>query len=149
MNVPWGPPPADTPRRNPLVNNYRTADDHFLALNCLQAGRYWPELCNFIGRPELAAWRERLADFSGQWAVVQDSLEVAEDPQTLANGYIQECRTATGSPFHLAAAPIQFDEEAPVPGRAPDFNEHGDEILSGLGLDWDTIIDLKVKGVVA
>jgi len=37
---------------------------------------------------------------------------------------------------------------APV-HRAPGFNEHGDEILAEkLGLDWDTIVDLKVKGVV-
>jgi hypothetical protein len=28
-------------------------------------------------------------------------------------------------------------------------NEHGDAILADLGLDWDTVIDLKVRGVVA
>ena len=39
--------------------------------------------------------------------------------------------------------------EPPAPGRAPEFNEHGDEILDELGLDWDTIVDLKVRGVVA
>ena len=33
---------------------------------------------------------------------------------------------------------------------APEFNEHGDAILTEeLGLDWDTVVDLKVKGVVA
>ena len=32
---------------------------------------------------------------------------------------------------------------------APEFNEHGDAILAELGLDWDTIVDLKVRGVVA
>ena len=36
-----------------------------------------------------------------------------------------------------------------TPRRAPEFNEHGDEILAELGLDWDAIIDLKVRGVVA
>ena len=44
---------------------------------------------------------------------------------------------------------MQFDEEPPVPKRAPEFNEHGDAILADLGLDWDTIVDLKVRGVVA
>ena len=29
--------------------------------------------------------------------------------------------------------------------RAPEFNEHGDEILGELGFDWDTIVDL-IKG---
>jgi hypothetical protein len=30
------------------------------------------------------------------------------------------------------------------------FNEQGDDILTGeLGIDWETVIDLKVRGVVA
>jgi hypothetical protein len=45
---------------------------------------------------------------------------------------------------------VQFDEEPSPTRRAPDFNEHGDAILTDdLGMDWDSIIDLKVKGVVA
>jgi crotonobetainyl-CoA:carnitine CoA-transferase CaiB-like acyl-CoA transferase len=62
---------------------------------------------------------------------------------------MQTCETASGSPFQLVAAPVQFDEEAAEPKRAPEFNEHGDEVLAELGLDWDTIVDLKVRGVVA
>lgn len=94
-------------------------------------------------------WRERLAGFTGQWAVVQDTLEAAADPQTVANGYVQSCATATGTPFHLVAAPVQFDEEPAVPRRAPEFNEHGDAILAELGFDDETVLDLKVRGVVA
>jgi crotonobetainyl-CoA:carnitine CoA-transferase CaiB-like acyl-CoA transferase len=181
MDVPWKPPPAGAGRMNPLVNNYLTADDRYLSLCCLQAGKYWAEACEVLGLPELAndprfadhasllansgeaveairsaiasrplaEWRERLATFSGQWTVVQDTLEVAEDPQTVANGYIQECQTATGSTFRMAAAPVTFDDEPPAPKRAPALNEHGDAILEELGIDWDTIIDLKVRGVVA
>jgi crotonobetainyl-CoA:carnitine CoA-transferase CaiB-like acyl-CoA transferase len=81
--------------------------------------------------------------------VVQDTLEAASDPQAVANGYIQEATNAAGTPFRLVAAPVQYDEQPARPNRAPEFNEHGDEILGGLGLDWDTIIDLKVRGVVA
>ncbi|HKT54456.1 MAG TPA: CoA transferase, partial [Caulobacteraceae bacterium] len=40
---------------NPLVNNYRTADGRVVALCMLQSQRYWPGLCEVIGRPELAA----------------------------------------------------------------------------------------------
>ncbi len=97
----------------------------------------------------LAEWRERLDGFIGQWAVVQDTLEAAADPQTVANGYIQDCETATGTPFRLVAAPVQFDEEPAAPTRAPEFNEHGDRILADMGFDEDAIIDLKVRGVVA
>ena len=96
----------------------------------------------------VAEWREKLADFTGQWCVVQDTLEAAVDPQTLANGYVQDCETATGSPFQLVAAPVQFGGEPAPARRAPEFNEHGDAILEELGIDWDTIVDLKVRSVV-
>jgi crotonobetainyl-CoA:carnitine CoA-transferase CaiB-like acyl-CoA transferase len=182
VGQPWAAPPPDQPRANPLVANYRTKDDRFVSLCCLQAGKYWPEACRVIlDRPGLAnderfadaaalfangaeaarlvaeafadrtldEWRERLAGFSGQWAVVQDTLEVAQDPQTVANGYLMECTTADGTPFQLVTAPVQYGGEPAPPKRAPDFNEHGDAILQGLGFDWDAIVDLKVRGVVA
>ena len=181
LDKPWTPPPADVLAGNPLVRLYTTKDGRHIWLTCLQGAKYWPSMCEVIGRPELATdprfadheslfangraaaeildevfasatleeWRERLANFTGQWAVVQHTLEAATDPQSVANGYIQECRTAAGIPFQLAAAPVQFDERPAVPERAPEFNEHGDAILGELGLDMDTIVDLKVRGVVA
>jgi crotonobetainyl-CoA:carnitine CoA-transferase CaiB-like acyl-CoA transferase len=177
----WAPPPPNTSTGNPLSATYQTKDGKYLALTCLQAARYWPEVCEVVGRPELATderfadsesitansaegmdilretfarrtadeWREALAGFTGQWAMMQDTLEAAKDPQTVANGYVQTCETAEGVAFQLAAAPVQYDRTPPKPKRAPEFNEHGDAILGELGLDWDTIIDLKVRGVVA
>jgi crotonobetainyl-CoA:carnitine CoA-transferase CaiB-like acyl-CoA transferase len=74
---------------------------------------------------------------------------VADDPQSVANSYMQPCKTAAGAAFHMVAAPVQYDEQPAAPGRAPEFNEHGDAILADLGLDWETVVDLKVRGVVA
>ena len=37
---------------NPLTNQYRTKDGHFVALGFLQADRYWPEFCMVVDRPE-------------------------------------------------------------------------------------------------
>jgi len=177
----WKAPPPSRSMFNPLVQTYRTKDDRWIGLCCLQAAKYWPEACQVVGRPELAhderfadtesitananegvalldeafaehtleEWRERLEPFSGQWAVVQDSLEAANDPQSVANQMVMDCATAAGHKFQLVTAPVQYDGEAAPPKRAPEFNEHGDDILQGIGFDMDAIIDLKVRGVVA
>jgi crotonobetainyl-CoA:carnitine CoA-transferase CaiB-like acyl-CoA transferase len=178
----WTGPPAGGGGMtgNPLVATYRTSDGRFIAFSCLQAGRYWPDMCRVIERPELATderfaededlianaadateilrdvfaarplaeWREVLDDFSGQWAVVQDTLEAIEDVQAVANGLVQQLEAADGTSFELVAAPVQYDGAPAMPKRAPEFNEHGDQILGGLGFDMDQIIDLKVRGVV-
>jgi crotonobetainyl-CoA:carnitine CoA-transferase CaiB-like acyl-CoA transferase len=46
---------------NPIVGNYKTADDRWLVLAMLQPGRYWPEFCRAIEREDLIA-DERFAD---------------------------------------------------------------------------------------
>jgi crotonobetainyl-CoA:carnitine CoA-transferase CaiB-like acyl-CoA transferase len=102
----------------------------------------------FAGRTA-AEWRERLQGFSGQWAMVQDTLEAATDPQTVANGYVQEYKGSDGAAFRLASPPVQYGGVPATPRRAPEFNEHGDAILAALGLEWDRIVDLKVRGIVA
>ncbi len=132
--------------RPELATDERFADAAAIKENVAAATQLLRE--TFAER-DAADWRRRLAGFSGQWAMVQDTLEAAADPQAVANGYVQDCATADGVPFQLAAAPVQYDGEAAAPRRAPGFNEHGDAILSELGLDWDTIVDLKVRGVVA
>jgi crotonobetainyl-CoA:carnitine CoA-transferase CaiB-like acyl-CoA transferase len=181
LGMGWRGQPAGAPSGNPLVRTYRTSDDKFIALSCLQPARYWAEACKILDRPDLIddprfadaasivqntaegsaifeeeflkrtadEWRKRFAGFSGQWTYVQDTLEAAADPQVEANGMIGELTTKEGEPFKLVAGPVQFGGSAAQPKRAPEFNEHGDAILEGLGLDWEKIVELKVQGVVA
>jgi crotonobetainyl-CoA:carnitine CoA-transferase CaiB-like acyl-CoA transferase len=132
--------------RPELATDARFADHALLMANNIAATEILNEV---FARATLEEWRERLASFDGQWAVVQDTIEAASDPQTVANGYVQECLTSAGVPFKLATAPVQFDQEPATPHRAPELNEHGDAILEELGFDWDAIVDLKVRGVVA
>ncbi len=40
---------------NPLTNSYPTSDGRWLYLVCLQADRFWAELCETIGRSDLIA----------------------------------------------------------------------------------------------
>ena len=55
------PPPERTRAPNPLVNSYPTADGRWIYLVCLQADRHWVELCDILGRPDLAK-DERFVD---------------------------------------------------------------------------------------
>ena len=55
------PAPDRTRAPNPLTNSYPTSDGRWLYLVCLQADRFWAELCAAIGRPELVS-DERYAD---------------------------------------------------------------------------------------
>jgi crotonobetainyl-CoA:carnitine CoA-transferase CaiB-like acyl-CoA transferase len=132
--------------RPELATDERFADAEALKQNVAAATELLSEAFAERAADE---WRERLSGFSGQWAMVQDTLEAAADPQTVANGYVVDCTTADGVPFRLAAAPVQYDGATAQPKRAPEFNEHGDAILEHLGLDMDAILDLKIRGVVA
>jgi crotonobetainyl-CoA:carnitine CoA-transferase CaiB-like acyl-CoA transferase len=38
---------------NPIVNYYKTADGRFIQLMMLQGDRFWPEVCQLIGRTDL------------------------------------------------------------------------------------------------
>jgi crotonobetainyl-CoA:carnitine CoA-transferase CaiB-like acyl-CoA transferase len=52
---------------NPLVGFYRTKDDRFVSLMLLQGDRFFPELCEHVGRPDLIT-DERFADGAARFA---------------------------------------------------------------------------------
>ena len=101
-----------------------------------------------IAERTLAEWTERFSTLQGQWAPVQNTQEVAADPQVRANGYIAKTATGDGTEFELAASPVQFDEKPTATNRAPEFNEHGDQLLQELGFDMERILELKAAGAV-
>ncbi|MCW2916726.1 MAG: CaiB/BaiF family protein [Actinomycetia bacterium] len=95
-----------------------------------------------------AEWKAVLADIRGVWAPVQRASEILEDPQATANGYLVDVEAPDGSSFRLVPSPLQFDETPPALTRAPDHGEHTDDILQGIGLTMDEILELKVQGAV-
>lgn len=177
-----GPAPAPPAAvlANPLVNNYRTSDDRWLALCMLQRDVYWDGLCDAIGRPDLvsderfadpaartdhaaeavteldatfatrplAEWCEALARQPGQWDVVRNVLELPADPQAVANGYVQPVAYGAGVQLPLVSAPAQVDRTPPPLGQAPAFNDDADELLRGLGLSEDEVLQHRISGAV-
>jgi crotonobetainyl-CoA:carnitine CoA-transferase CaiB-like acyl-CoA transferase len=101
-----------------------------------------------IASRTLAQWSERFKTLEGQWAAVQNTAELAADPQIQANGYLRPVEAADGSTFQLVANPVQFDESPPALRRCPEFSEHTEEILLELGLDWERIGKLKEAGAI-
>jgi crotonobetainyl-CoA:carnitine CoA-transferase CaiB-like acyl-CoA transferase len=179
-----GPLPKFDPKAgnntNPLTGTYRTKDDRYLSLVMLQPGRYWPDFCQKVGRPDLAIderfdsaqklmtnaklaaelvaeiiasktkddWLPAFQEMEGQWAVVQNTYEVGNDPQLKAVGQIVDVLDADGNTRQLIGSPVQFNREAPELKRGPLFAEHTDEILRELGLSDDELLQLKIAGAV-
>lgn len=112
----------------------------------------WEPAAGIIGEVmasgTLAEWTTRFATLQGQWGAVQNALEVGNDEQLRANGYIATVTDAEGVERELVTGPVQFDETPAEPGRAPQFAEHTDEILRELGVGDDRILDLKIAGAV-
>jgi crotonobetainyl-CoA:carnitine CoA-transferase CaiB-like acyl-CoA transferase len=95
-----------------------------------------------------AHWAEQFQALEGQWASVQNSVEVGRDRQLRANGYFAEVTDVDGNPQTLVTNPVQFDEQPAQPTRGPQFAEHTDEILAEFGRDGQAILDLKISGAV-
>jgi len=91
-------------------------------------------------------WVEQLSTLDGQWAPEWNLVELAEDPQVDANGYLVELADAEGNPQRLVANPVQFDEQPPAGMIGPGFAEHTDQILRDLGCTDEEIIQLKIDG---
>ncbi|MDZ7782042.1 MAG: CoA transferase [Halioglobus sp.] len=102
-----------------------------------------------IAKHTLAEWTGKFQTLQGQWAPVQNTVEVAADPQVRANGYMTGCATSDGTEFEIVSTPVQFDQEPASTARAPEFNEHCDEILAEAGIDTERMLELKVAGVIA
>ena len=132
--------------REDLIADERFASHESLSANADAAREI---LTGIFASAPLDEWRERLADFDGQWSFAQDSLEAVDDPQVVANGYVGETETAAGVPFQLVTTPVQFGGTPAPPKRAPEFNEHCDEILASIELDEQGVLELKIEGVVA
>jgi formyl-CoA transferase len=111
-----GPQPEHhrTSVSSPIVNSYRTADDRWIYLVCLQADRYWVELCDVIGRPDLAT-DERFTDIHARAANAEACIR--ELDATFATRTFAEWRevlTSFSGVWAPALLPIEVRDHAQV-----------------------------------
>ncbi|MEX1022561.1 MAG: CoA transferase, partial [Dehalococcoidia bacterium] len=79
---------------------------------------------------------------------VMDYLEIAQDQQAWANGYITkvphpadgEEMPMVGSPVHLSRTPARIER------MAPEFGQHTEEVLLEQGFTWEDISALRDRG---
>ena len=93
---------------NPLNAPYRTKDGRFIQLVMLEADRHWPDLCDRIGRPDLAA-DDRFATMAARRANVEAC--VAALAETFATRDLAEWRDALAGASGVWA-PVQTAREA-------------------------------------
>ncbi|HZP40052.1 MAG TPA: CoA transferase [Candidatus Binatia bacterium] len=164
---------------NPLVGSFACRDGKWIVLMMLQAERFWPHFAETIGRPDLleryptpearhAARAELAAEIAAHfrtrtrdewarvlraseciWGPLQSPLELADDPQVRANGYLLESPGPDG-PVRVCANPVQFGGAPPTVARgAQEAGAQTEEVLLELGCSWEEIARLKDAGIVA
>jgi crotonobetainyl-CoA:carnitine CoA-transferase CaiB-like acyl-CoA transferase len=80
---------SDAP--NPLVGNYRTKDNRFIMLMMLQADKFYTEVTNLIGRPDLAT-DSRFADGHSRFLNRVELIQILDE--VFAGRTVDEWRTA-------------------------------------------------------
>ena len=61
---------------------------------------------------DLDDWRDALAQQLGQWDVFQEMGQLRDDPQALANDYVERVHYPNEYHLDLVTAPVQFDRKA-------------------------------------
>jgi len=150
-----------------------------IVLMMLQGERFWPHFAETIGRRDLleryptpAARQEKRQEIAEElarhfatrtrdewarilraseciWAPLQSPLDLPQDPQVEANGYLLESPAPEGT-VRVCANPVQFAGEPPAVRRpAQEAGAQTEEVLLELGCSWEEIARWKEAGIIA
>lgn len=104
--------------RQPLTRAYRCADDRWIQLMFLDPDRYWPGLCERLGRPELAG--------DPRYATVdQRAAHGLELYDVLSQAFATRPARAWGEAFAGWDAPWEFIQTIPEVAEDPQVRANG------------------------
>jgi formyl-CoA transferase len=120
--------------RQQLAEHYSALQVHAEALLASKTTAEWKEVFGAAGIPA---------------SEVRFPLEMLDDPQVTANGYVFDQEHGTLGPVRLLASPVTIDKAGfhPAPPVAP-LGSESQEILVDLGFDAATVEALLASGVV-
>lgn len=96
-----------------------------------------------------AEWLERLAAQDIPSGPVQDYTTIGQEPQALANRYIDTVHHPRVGPIKVPGLPILFSHTPGGPqAPAPALGQHTEEILGALGYNLQEIEELRAAGVI-
>jgi crotonobetainyl-CoA:carnitine CoA-transferase CaiB-like acyl-CoA transferase len=96
----------------------------------------------------LAEWRPLLGFMPH--ATIQTMVEAINDLQAAANDMFVNTNHPVHGPVKVIASPVNMSR-TPATYRlpAPEFSQHTEEVLLGLGYTWEDVARLKEMGIIA
>lgn len=106
-------------------------------------------LGDIIAADTTERWLSLLARHDVPCARVNELGDLAEDPQLLASGLLQQHEDAEIGAYQSLRSPYRIKDQNPgEPKRAPKLGQHSAAVLAGLGYDEDQIRALVDAGVI-
>ena len=106
------------------------------------------ELDKEFTKRTLEEWGPLLDTHNVWWAPVNTISQAREDPLGQEAGAFTSVESPDGT-IPLVNSPVDFYGTPHAPqGPAPELGQHTEEVLLGLGFDWDRIIALKEAGAI-
>ena len=111
---------------------------------------YHSLLDGILARQTFSYWTSEFDADDIWWAPVQEIDDVLRDSAFFDAGCVVPVPDGSGGTVDMVASPIDFSTSSWVPeAPAPQLGAHTELILAeDLAVNWETISELKVKGVI-
>jgi crotonobetainyl-CoA:carnitine CoA-transferase CaiB-like acyl-CoA transferase len=114
-----------------------------------QADALVQELDPVFATKTMEEWGPQLDKHNVWWAPVNTIAQAREDPVVQGSGAFTSVQSAEGVTIPLVNTPVDFYGTPHAPqGPSPELGQHTEEVLLGMGFDWDKIIALKEAGAI-